>query len=364
MGVIEARRRILLSAPHPVTTTPAPVASFNTDMVGKLRSAKFGFLPVQSGSGDPSPTNVRPISGWDGLTVTRCGKNVLGEIESGGFDGSGKNISSGTRVRTRGYIPVVPGDKYTISGIPAVSGKTAQASTSYYSVADFSTARIGNGNWENLPATFTMPNGAKYMRILFRYTDDASVTTASFDELMAEPGQAATAYAPYTGSTYPVSWQSAGTIYGGYVDVVKGVVVAEWANVDLGTLSWNYNSTGKVFVSSAINTKSNTGFGNKPNLLCPIYWTTESNSFYGWSFIEGDKWISLLYDAPWVIVRDYAYNGDVTAFKTAMSGISIVFALATPITYALTPQIIKSLRGANNMWSTGNGDTTITYWTH
>lgn len=32
---------------------------------------------VQSGSGDPSPENPRPISGWDTVTLTRTGRNML-----------------------------------------------------------------------------------------------------------------------------------------------------------------------------------------------------------------------------------------------------------------------------------------------
>jgi hypothetical protein len=38
--------------------------------------------------------------------------------------------------------------------------------------------------------------------------------------------------------------------------------------------------------------------------------------------------------------------------------------LATPITYPITPQIIKSLRGTNNIWSDANGDVSIEYWNH
>ena len=33
--------------------------------------------PIQAGEGDPSPDNVRPISGRDEVKVTRCGKNLL-----------------------------------------------------------------------------------------------------------------------------------------------------------------------------------------------------------------------------------------------------------------------------------------------
>lgn len=41
-----------------------------------LEKLNIEFLPKQSGTGDPSPDNVRPISGYDSATVTRCGKNL------------------------------------------------------------------------------------------------------------------------------------------------------------------------------------------------------------------------------------------------------------------------------------------------
>ena len=33
--------------------------------------------PVQEGTGDPSPENIRPITGFTGLTVKRIGKNFI-----------------------------------------------------------------------------------------------------------------------------------------------------------------------------------------------------------------------------------------------------------------------------------------------
>ena len=37
---------------------------------------KLSLLPVQSGSGDPSPSNVRPISGWTGVEVYQSGADT------------------------------------------------------------------------------------------------------------------------------------------------------------------------------------------------------------------------------------------------------------------------------------------------
>ena len=36
------------------------------------------WTPTQAGSGDPSPENIRPISGRDKITLTRCGRNLWG----------------------------------------------------------------------------------------------------------------------------------------------------------------------------------------------------------------------------------------------------------------------------------------------
>ena len=52
------------------------IASFNTNVVGDCRSV-VDINPVQSGTGDPSPDNVRPISGHTSATVTRTGRNLI-----------------------------------------------------------------------------------------------------------------------------------------------------------------------------------------------------------------------------------------------------------------------------------------------
>lgn len=57
-----------------IDTASGAVATF-TDDKGDLpiRSLVVDIEMVQSGSGDPSPTNIRPISGWDAVTTTREG---------------------------------------------------------------------------------------------------------------------------------------------------------------------------------------------------------------------------------------------------------------------------------------------------
>ena len=46
---------------------------------------KVSWEPVQEGSGDPSPDNIRPITGRDAVSVTRCGKNIVESLYQPGF---------------------------------------------------------------------------------------------------------------------------------------------------------------------------------------------------------------------------------------------------------------------------------------
>ena len=62
----KCRKKIILNQPQ-LKTISNKVVSFNTDMVAPMKNCKIYFKPIQLGSGDPSPTNVRDINGWTGV---------------------------------------------------------------------------------------------------------------------------------------------------------------------------------------------------------------------------------------------------------------------------------------------------------
>ena len=53
------------------------LVSFESPAVTDVTSAKVYFEPVQEGEGDPSPENVRSITGWTDAELHRCGKNIF-----------------------------------------------------------------------------------------------------------------------------------------------------------------------------------------------------------------------------------------------------------------------------------------------
>lgn len=69
MGVIGARRKIAFNEPHLANAIGNPIAGFKSEFA-PIKSCVVHFTPVQAGSGDPSPDNVRMISGWTGINIT------------------------------------------------------------------------------------------------------------------------------------------------------------------------------------------------------------------------------------------------------------------------------------------------------
>lgn len=69
------------------TATGNP-ATFTTNAARALKKLEAPFTPKQAGSGDPAPDNMREITGFDGVTVTRNGETVaaaaFGETVYGG----------------------------------------------------------------------------------------------------------------------------------------------------------------------------------------------------------------------------------------------------------------------------------------
>jgi len=112
---------------------------------------------------------------------------------------------------------------------------------------------------------------------------------------------------------------------------------------DLGTQIWRY--TNNRFYYNPTNAKVYTPL-EIANMLCSQYPTIQYNG-------QVDNSISSY--AGYIYVRADSYNGDTTAFKSAMNGVQLVYELATPQTIQLTPTQINSLLDTNNIWSdTGN----------
>jgi hypothetical protein len=275
-----------ITAPGIYETASGSIASFSDGADNlPMKSAVVSIEPIQEGTGDPSPENVRPISGRTGLSVVRCGKNMLPSTIHDIAPGSGLIIQNSDYRSLYAYIPC--GGTYTVSR-DSISGNRFRIYGLYNDPVP-GPAQILNLNIlqdDVLSKTFIVPDGIKV--ILVYLANNGSEITSKFQ---LELGSTATDYEPYKGNTYSVNWETeAGTVYGGTLDVVSGKLTVDRAYIA------SYN--GETLPST------------------------------------------------WISDRDVYAEG-----TTPTTGAQVVYKLADPVEYQLTPQEITTLLGTNNIWS-------------
>ena len=223
--------------------TGNPVA-FNTNLARPLSAFTIPFLPVQSGTGDPSPSNVRHIIGWQGLTAWRTGANLLNIDRTEGTPNPASILVSPRAMDTDHYYIGCHADNYyykpyvsgsvqngviTVSslennsygiGFPvAVKGNqkytinfTAQSNVligvSYYDAEWNFISNGGDIYPSHLPnAVKTTPANASYMVLIFRSSVGQTYT---YSDIMVTAGETDAEYSPYTGASYPVTFPATG----------------------------------------------------------------------------------------------------------------------------------------------------------
>ena len=273
-----------IEIPAGITTYTGDVVQFDGVTGASITSLSTTIIPTQAGSGDPSPTNIRPITGLTGLSVYRTGKNLFNKNATDLYaahaisPSTGNTYSAGSWTVT-GFIKCKAGEEYITSGVGGPND------VCFY---DANKSRLSGSS--NFMTAQTAPNNAEWLRFDYK--------TANADTVQLEQAATATAYEPF-GSTYAVDWTSqAGTVYGGTVDVVSGELTVGMMNIP---------------------------------------------SYNGETINE-----------PWLSSMD-AY----AAGTTPTIGAQVVYTLATPLTYQLTPQEIEVLVGENNVW-TSSGPVSVT----
>ena len=104
---------------------PAAVVTVSDAEAFTMPSLKVAVEAWQEGSGDPSPENIRPISGWDEAVVNVTGINIWDEEwEVGSIaDSDGQNATNNNYRRSKNYISVKANKKYYFN-VPNKYGTT------------------------------------------------------------------------------------------------------------------------------------------------------------------------------------------------------------------------------------------------
>lgn len=353
------------------TIGPAPIVTFDASAADMpLKQVLVDIEPVQSGSGDPSPENVRPITGWTGCKLLKTGQNLLYDIEytngttagvqytklsDGSYLATGTITGKSARYLIGGYWgrTFKPG-KYQVS-CDGVSSNGIRLILAYVQRYGQSVKYI-DITTPNVKHAFEIePTGYLYSAYFRGETTETQVNTVLKPLLLLQKN-AGSEWEPVQYTTYPITFPTeAGTVYGGTLDVTNGVLTVDMAMVDLGSLAWSaVNETNDTSAGGLASTLKKPSSNSKAaNMICSAYQVVARNNI-------AEKTI-LANTGGAVVVRDSSYAGMTGAqVASALSGVQLVYELATPIEITITPTEVTTLLGTNNIWA-DCGDVTVTY---
>jgi len=325
-----------------ITTSPAPIANFDTDLALPLKSL---VANIKATGGNGTPTTPVPIVGFSSANIYHRGKNLidLSSLVAGYVNSDGTFNTSQTQGEMRsGFISVKPNTTYYFSIKETSSSYNAWLRVGQYSSEDTSSFIQSNSYW-----TFTTTATTRYIVISARNLADAT-------KIQLELGNTETAYEPYQGNTHTIDLGQ--TVYGGYLDLITGVLMITHSTLlDLGNINWT-----NITANGTVSTESQSAYKFKGDVVCDSY-----DPYLGGLYELPDNSIGVTNSQanPFIRLRDTTNLGGKTLdeAKTFLSGKTAVIELATPVSIQLTPEEITAFIGSNNFWSDTNGDISASY---
>lgn len=349
------------------------VASFETSIQRPLETSEHYFSCSQA-EGTPTPDNPIPITGVSEITAYRTGKNLTNIAELP------YTVHWGTDAQELvSFLNTLPIGVYTISNkyrINELPGNNkvqhgrfyitalidgSQTPVFPYSVVTDTSPTVGKIYEESGTFEITASNKGKFNHA-YRYCDQDATHTGNDRgsytcyDIQLEKASSATPYEPYSGESITVSL--GGTYYGGkLVQKEDGSrkLILSWGACDLGSATYQYNSTYNVFISDfhTIEPYAKDNFIAK----CQIY-----NYKGSYNVVKNNNMsFGYIYDSQFCF-RDDRYNQDPSAFKAGVSGVYVYYELATPIEINLPDgDPLTTIAGENNVYC-NTGDTALTYY--
>lgn len=242
-----------------------------------------------------------------------------------------------------------PSGGYPIHGFKKNTQYTFEAD--FYSDADSTRQTIfefwhTDGTYERIYAAYatqtrirvTSAEGKTVECFAMSYGNTATIHLSN---IMLTEGTDGT-YKPYQKHTYPLDstltlrgvpkWNN-GLYYDGDVYSHDGTVNRKYGIVDLGSLTWTHTSSSdrQLFTAQLTTLKSATGGNDVLPAFCGRY----EPSYYNASWVNGMMSYANA-SGNSIVVIDNSYT-DAASFKSAMSGVYLVYELATPTTEQAEP---------------------------
>lgn len=257
------------------------------------------------------------------------------EWANGNFDANGDIVANNNTFYSKNYIPVIPNTAYYFKA-------DGQHRLCYY---DADKTFISRSDLTGGNTAFTIPSDCHYIRF---HNDGTSYnpSTAPICINIAWDNSRNGQYEPYQKRTYALDSTltlrgipklSDGKIYyDGDTYDADGTVTRKYGIVDMGTLNWTLGSNSTFYIAGTdIGLKRPASSNDAPTFVSAKYdavkYTDATSRTTGVIFTTWETSTS-----NYLYIKDTSYS-TAAAFKTAMSGVYLVYELATPTTETAEP---------------------------
>ena len=326
---------------------------------------------VQAGSGDPSPSNIRAISGHTGVTVTRTGKNlaatqpVYGEtltiVDFGhdvtipeltiSFDADGASCSSPSA---------------TLFDLRKADGTHSYRAVSTFADENGTTLSLADTSYTGrFRKTYT---NVTLQKVVCYYKSDSYCQWAAdkLSNFQVELGDTATEYEAYSADEAELDWtDDAGAVGGGEADILGGTLkkTHEMITFD-GTETWNATGTTRYYYY----TISDDDTVAQDEAICshaeenPLIASGNQEIGFRVYYSSGASESRFIMRPPAElgITGTEDFKDWLAAQATAETPVQVCYKLDTPEEYELTGDDLTTLLGVNNVWA-DTGDVSVAY---
>lgn len=347
----------------PLEESGNPVVCY--PVAGYPLGVKAKWEPMQEGSGDPSPENIRPIKGRDSVKVERCGENLS---TTAGLDGVGwattyedllnvlNKLPAGTYVLDFTFTLEEFFDRYTSdtaeSNAFRINSRFDDGTPCIVTDGEMITKAEKLPSVRKITKTFVItPQNKGRVATAYLYAcgrDEAidgapngSLGEGKISNVTITLGNTApTTYTPYNGSTNTLTLPE--TVYGGEVDAVSGEGIKNWERVTFdGTEKWEYDTRG--FFIYILPQKAKDDLVSLCDRYTGKYTTTaEALRTEGKLLVVGTSVCGYTAVSEWI-----AY---LAAQYAAGTPVQICYELAEPVLFTATgAQPLPALKGTNTV---------------
>ena len=347
------------------TIENVPIASFDDGTDEPVVDLIIDIEPAQSGSGDPTPVNVRPITGFTGANIYKTGLNLLDrskESENYRLDNLGR-LTANSNYCTSDWISVKPDTIYYGKNLITQSYGYAICFYKSKSVSDFTRYKNFTGTGSTpVSGTFYPENDEAYIRVSYWKNQSTHASGIYYPDTYHDDKV-------FNGGMIPITFPNeAGTVFGGSIYPVKGKLYKAFdylvldgttnkaSNLSLTPNDSDYtNIRGKYTVEIA-DLPNDVPYNDGRSICSHFVWqsyaartTVYPDQIY-YSTSEGVvRWASSEFETL------EEFNDYLEGQYNNGTPVTLVYPLASQVEYNFTGEEINTLSGYNNIWAdTGN----------